>query len=245
MTAEEPAVPSSSGQPCCEEFAQRISDMHDGRWPAGSGECVTVEEHLATCPRCAELLEDYGLISRAAQALRAAEVSEDCAEIMRRRVRATIRGRVFRRRLAWTGAGLAVAAAASVAVAVVMLPDASRTDGPPDLAAAEEAGGTPVRVDLLGDPAVAALLRELEAEALRDRDARPGGALTIQEEIDLRRNWGIRWVRDLQGQPWVDSRVPDVEFPMAGNDWDAFPFWHLPGRRPSDGPDVVPVGDGR
>ena len=93
MTLEEPPAPSSPDRPCCEEFAERISDLHDGRWPEGSDECTTIEEHLATCPRCAEILDDYRFISRAARALRETEIPDACAEAMHRSVRARIRGR--------------------------------------------------------------------------------------------------------------------------------------------------------
>ena len=242
MTLETPPPPSTPSQSCCKEFAQRISDFHDGRWPPESSDCTAVEEHLATCPRCAELLDDYRLISEAAKGLRAAQVPEDCAETMRRRVRARIRGQVFRRRLAWTGAGVAAAAAASVALAFAIAPVAQ----PPPQATA--GGGAkdeaPEPVDLLKNPAVAALLRALEAEALLDEEGAPSdGRLTTQEEIDLRRDWGVHWARDLDGQRWGVSRVPGAEFPMTGDDLDMFRPWDPPRRRPPGGPDVVPVGN--
>ncbi|MHC4250702.1 MAG: anti-sigma factor family protein [Planctomycetota bacterium] len=243
MTHEEPPAPPDPGRPCCEEFARRISDLHDGRWPAGSGDCTKVEEHLATCPRCAELLDDYRLLSKAAEALRSPEVSPDCAEIMRRRVRARIGGQVFRRRLAWTGAGVAVAAAASVAVAVAMLPDSDvpGPTGPTDVAVEDPArdeatDDAPGHVDLLKNPAVAALLDELEEEADLGSDAgddRPGTRMPIQEEIDLRRDWDVR-------------PVHGIEFLMPGGDLDGFRLDLRPRGRPLVRPGVVPVGgDGR
>jgi hypothetical protein len=260
MTADEPAAPSTPGRSCCEKFAERISDLHDGRWPAGSGDCTKVEEHLATCPRCAELLDDYRLLTRAAEALRATQIPQDCAEVMRRRVRARIRGQVFRRRLKWTGAGLALAAAASVAVTVAMLPDRDvdaddRAPGHPAVAADDgtddETGSeTPDRIDILRNPAVVALLKELREEALRadrsdddppgDRmtiqeeiDLRPGDRMTIQEEIDLRREWGV-------------FRVPGIGFPLTGDDMGGFRLPLKSRGGPLVRPGVVPVGgDGR
>ncbi len=244
MTADESAAPSTPGRSCCEKFAESISDLHDGRWPAGSGDCVKVEEHLATCPRCAELLEDYRLLTRAAEALRATEVSADCAEAMRLRVRARIRGQVFRRRLKWTGAGLALAAAASVAVTVAMLPDA---DAPPERPAVASKGGVngnandepgdeaPDGINILRNPAVAALLEQLEREALQRGGAghAPGTRMTIQEEMDLRRDWGV-------------SRVPGIAFPMPEDDLDGFRLPLRPRAGPLIRPGVVPVGgDGR
>ncbi|MHC5054063.1 MAG: anti-sigma factor family protein [Planctomycetota bacterium] len=247
MTHEEPPAPPDPGRPCCEKFAERISDLHDGRWPAGSGDCAKVEEHLATCPRCAEFLDDYRLLSKAAEALRAAEVSPDCAEVMRRRVRARIRGQIFRRRLKWTGAGVAVAAAASVAVAVAMLPDSDvpGPEGPVAVAGEDRPGDEPKddtkdeepgQIDLLKNPAVAALLEELEEEADLGSDAgddRPGTRMPIQEEIDLRRDWDVR-------------PVHGIEFLMPGGDLDGFRLDLRPRGRPLVRPGVVPVGgDGR
>jgi len=244
MTQGEPPAAPGPIRSCCEEFARKISDHHDGRWPAGSGDCAEVEAHLAVCPRCAELLDDYRLISKAAAALRAVEVSADCAEVMRRRVRDTIRARVFRRRLKWTGAGLAVAAAASVAVAVAMLPETDPAGPIPMPAVASEDdsrdeidGGARERIDLLRDPAVAELLRELREEALRAMDPPdvPPDAriMTIQEEIDLRREWGVRSVDG------IEFRVPE----------GAFDGLRLPWRSrtgPLVNPGFVPVGvDGR
>ena len=243
MTLDEPPAASGPSRPCCEEFAQKISDHHDGRWPAGSGECTEVEAHLAVCPRCAELLDDYRLISKAAAALRAVEVSPDCGEVMRRRVRGSIRARAFRRRLKWTGAGLAVAAAASVAVAVAMLPDAGPAGPGPVPAVASEDDpqenidrGAQERIDLLRDPAVAALLRELREEALRASlppDARPDVRMTIQEEIDLRREWGVR-------------RASGIGLPITGDDLEYLRLRLPPRGRALERPGFVPVGgDGR
>jgi hypothetical protein len=239
MTLDAPSAPSSPGKPCCEKFARRISDHHDGRWPAGSGDCEKVEEHLATCPRCAELLDDYRLLSKAAEALRATDVSKDCAEVMRRRVRARIRAQVFRRRLGWTGAGVAVAAAASVAIAIAMLPDAdptapSRKDAVAVKGQAEDKA--PEEIDILRNPAVAALLKELREEALRvgdSADPLTEEQMSIQEEIDLRREWGV-------------YRMPGIDFPVAGYDLDGFRLPLGPRGGPLARPGVMPVGgDGR
>ncbi len=109
----------------CEDFAERISHLHDGRWPVGSAECREVEEHLAVCPRCAEILEDYRAITTGSELIRSAETAGVDGERTSRRVRARLRRRVFRRRLAWAGAGAGFAAAAAVVIAVVL------ADGPP------------------------------------------------------------------------------------------------------------------
>jgi hypothetical protein len=140
---------------------------------------------------------------------------------------------------------VAVAAAASVAVAVAMLPDADApgADDPVPMVAAGDGGSQvnddPDQLDLLKNPAVAALLRELEAEALRgriageDADDRPGRRMPIQEEIDLRRDWDV-------------VPVHDVEFLMPGGDLDGFRLDLRPRGRPLVRPGVVPVGgDGR
>jgi len=243
MTEEEPPAASGPSKPCCEEFARKISDHHDGRWPAGSGDCTEVEAHLAECPRCAELLDDFRLISKAAAALRAIEVPADCAEVMRRRVRDTIRARIFRRRLKWTGAGLAVAAAASVAVAVAMLPEKGPAGPGPAPAVASEDDprneidvGAQERIDLLRDPAIAELLRELREEALRlsvPEDIRPDDRMTIEEEIDLRREWGVR-------------RASGIDLPGEVGDLEYLHLRFLPRERVIERPGFVPVGgDGR
>ena len=232
MSLEEPPAPSSPDRPCCEGFNDKISDLHDGRWPEGSAECAAVEEHLATCPRCAELLDDYRLISRAAEALRAVEAPKACAEAMRRNVRARIRGRIFRRRLVWTGAGVAAAAAASVAVALVFVPAGE----PPEATVAvgdsvDSAAETmPEPVDILRNPAVAALLRELEAEALRGADGRGTDRLTVDEELDLAREWGVFSAGD------ADRRGEDFR-------WTGFRDWYMPFRRPAGTTGVLPVMD--
>jgi hypothetical protein len=119
MTGQELSAPDEKAR--CEEFAERISHYHDERWPKGSAECSEVEAHLAECPRCAELLDDYRAISGAARLVRSTDAPPVDAERMTRRVRTRLRGRVFRRRLKWAGAGVGFAAAAAAAVVALMI----------------------------------------------------------------------------------------------------------------------------
>ena len=124
MTAEARASSAPGECGCCEELARRISDYHDGRWRAGEG--AEVEEHLAVCPRCAELLEDYRALSGAARLAPECECTPARLERISRGVRARIRRQVFRRRLGWTGLSVGVAAAAAVIIAVMLAPVPAR-----------------------------------------------------------------------------------------------------------------------
>lgn len=142
MTGEK--LPPLDERARCEELAERISHYHDGRWPKGSAECSEVEAHLAECPRCAELLDDYRAISGAARLVRSTDAPPADAERMSRRVRARLRSRVFRRRLRWAGAGVGFAAAAAAAVvALMILPE---TAPPPAGLAREEPKERPGKV---------------------------------------------------------------------------------------------------
>ncbi len=125
MSEEPGAVTEHAGPDCC-DFARRISDLHDGRWPVEACDCAEVEAHLAECPRCAELRDDYRAISRAAEVIRDTPVAEaDCGRISGR-VRARLRRRVFVRRLWWTGAGVGFAAAAAAVLFAVILHEGPR-----------------------------------------------------------------------------------------------------------------------
>ncbi len=142
MTVEKLSAPGERAR--CEELAERISHYHDGRWPKGSAECSEVEAHLAECPRCAELLDDYRAITSAARLVRSTDAPPADAEKMSRRVRARLRSRVFMRRLKWAGAGVGFAAAAAAAVvALMVLPG---TAPPPGGLAREEPKERPGKV---------------------------------------------------------------------------------------------------
>ena len=119
MTGEKLPPPDERAR--CEELAERISHYHDDRWPKGSAECTEVEAHLAECPRCAELLDDYRAITSAARLVRSTDAPPADAERMSRRVRTRLRSRVFKRRLKWAGAGVGFAAAAAAAVVALMV----------------------------------------------------------------------------------------------------------------------------
>ncbi len=153
----------------CEDFAERISHFHDGRWPEGASECLEVEEHLAQCPRCAEILEDYRAITAGSEIIRSAEISGVDGERTSRRVRARLRRRVFRRRLRWAGAGVGLAAAAAaVVLSVALAPPAP----PPD-----ELGVKPGVTGLRDAPSTEELLRILGAR--RDRAAPRAGVVPV------------------------------------------------------------------
>jgi len=197
MTVEKLSAPGERAR--CEELAERISHYHDDRWPKGSVECSEVEAHLAECPRCAELLDDYRAITSAARLVRSTDAPPADAERMSRRVRTRLRSRVFMRRLKWAGAGVAFAAAAAAAVvALMVLPG---TAPPPGGLAREEPKERP------GTVAPESVRREKSkgeperpaAELVRRADAEPGPkkARRDYEELvrrieELRRREGPR-----------------------------------------------------
>jgi hypothetical protein len=125
-------------------MAEKLSHFHDGRWAADSAEATEVEEHLAVCPHCAEVLEDYRIISEVAKCLRDADATCRDGAHFRRCVRRALNRRALRRRLGWAGAGLAAAAAAMIAV-VLALPGPSGAERPTAGMAAES--GRPAAVE--------------------------------------------------------------------------------------------------
>jgi hypothetical protein len=111
-----------SGQGCCPDREDCISDHCDGRFEPGSEKADEIEQHLATCTRCAEALEDYKAISAAAKVLKCTDCSGLDVQQLKQTVNAGLRRVVFMRRLAWGGAAAAAVAAAAAAVVAVVLP---------------------------------------------------------------------------------------------------------------------------
>jgi hypothetical protein len=121
-----PVTSPFEGQACA-DMLDRLSDFHDGRYAPDSSEATEIEQHLATCPRCAELLNDYRLISEVAKCLRdeecvCAKDEDQFACCVREAIRKQGRGKVA----FWTGWGVAAAAAAAIIAAFIMSPGAER-----------------------------------------------------------------------------------------------------------------------
>ena len=189
---------ATTASPCkgqtCTDFLKRLSDFHDGRYSPDSPEATEVEQHLATCPRCAELLSDYRLISEVAKCLRDEECAcakdeDQFACCVREAIAKRGRGKVA----FWTGWGVAAAAAAAIVAAFVLAPevelpaDARRAgpladegvektavlapgalDAPAPVPAPVAASDIPAAAD------PAAVRRQLEEAAKREAGRRPG-----------------------------------------------------------------------
>jgi hypothetical protein len=114
----------------CSELVDKISDYHDGRFECGSDDAECIEQHLATCARCAELLEDYRALSAAAKFVDKSDLPCNVSAI-RDAVAKSLHKIVFVRRLAWTGAGISAAAAVAATVVLFVMPPRSRSPAVP------------------------------------------------------------------------------------------------------------------
>jgi anti-sigma factor RsiW len=181
----------SSRQKCCAEGSTILSDYHDGRFADGSEQAGKVESHLATCPKCAEMLEDYRTISAAAQLLR--DCGSDCLDLVRLRasVERGVRRATFVSRLAWAGAGLSAAAAVAATVIALLLPGGGGAS--PPLAEDREKAIEQIMAELKSEPVDiddvrmrGAIWRRLQEEDLFGRAAIPREWVPLLEEAELR-----------------------------------------------------------
>jgi len=186
-------IAEPAGKRSCAEVSDKLSDFHDGRFPPGSAEAEDIESHLAVCPSCAEMLDDFRALSAAARLLRQTASCERDVECVRAAVERSLRKLGFVRRLAWTGFGLSAAAAAAALVAALVLEPrgAAKVRGP----SVEESAfispqgleaGAPEGLDMV-EASVRAELERALLEARIFGEARPSEWMAIHEEARLRR----------------------------------------------------------
>ena len=73
IAAPDMSAAEQLGAKSCAELVDMLSDYHDGRFECGEGDAECIEQHLATCAKCAELLDDYKALSAAAKLLKNSE----------------------------------------------------------------------------------------------------------------------------------------------------------------------------
>jgi len=184
------------GQGCCPDKAECISDHCDGRYEPGSAKADEVEQHLATCTRCAEALEDYKAISAAAKLLKAADCSDLDVGRLKDAVKCGLRRVVLMRRLAWGGAIVSATAAVAAAVIAMVTPfehtatpalaneSVAPAAAPGEAAPAEAVATAP---DVEGDESADADREALIQQIIADLKAKPGDFADERVRDDIRR----------------------------------------------------------